>query len=225
MRLRFFAGVAAVIIGSSAQAGLINAGLSSQEAQEIKRFAVVSNLGDEIHGRLFGLTRFQSKNFEMAVSGWGLDATVSKYLTEQIVAGGKISGEVVTLSIPSSKKSEILGEAKAQGFDAVLVVIAEPSVPDPALIGGVMLVREKKLGIDRIYPCAGIVMRVWRVSEGKQIGFTATKPCGHDLVSPAWHDRWDEFSEEEKRATLTSLQDFAIERTSGALIQLKLLDK
>jgi hypothetical protein len=225
MKWRYFAGIAAVLLGASAFAGLINQGLSAEEAQQIKRFAIVSGLGDVIHGRLFGLTRFQSKNFDMAVPGWGLDAMVAKALKERIVAGAKISGEVAVLSIPPSKKSAILSEAQAQGFDAVLVVIAEPSVPDPALIGGVMLVREKRLGVDRIYPCAGIVMRVWRVSDGKQIGFTTPKPCGLNLRSPVWHDRWDEFSDEEKQSALTSLQDFLIERMNSSLIQLKLSGK
>jgi hypothetical protein len=129
------------------------------------------------------------------------------------------------LTTAASKKSEILNDARVQGFDAVLAVIAEPSVPDPALIGGVMLVRERELGADRIYPCVGIVMRVWRVSDGKQIGFTAPKPCGHDVKSLAWHDRWEEFSEGEKRATLNDLQGYVVQQMNEALVPLKLQDK
>jgi hypothetical protein len=225
MKWRYFAGIAAVLLGASAYAGWINEGLSAEEAHQIKRFAVVSGLGNEIHGRLFGLTRFQRKVFDLTVPAWDLDAAVSKNLVEQIVASGKISGEVFVLAMVPSKKSEILSEARSQGFDAVLAVISEPSVPDPELVGGVMLVREKKLGADRIYPCAGIVMRVWRVSDGKQIGFTAPDPCDLKHASPVWHDKWEEFSDAEKQTTLTDLQDFVIERMNGALVHLKLRDK
>jgi len=214
-----------MLMGASAFAGWINEGLSVEEAHQIKRFAVVSGLGDEIHGRLFGLIRFQNKTFDMAVPGWGLNAAVAKVLAEQIVAGGKISGEVLPLAMTSSKRSEILSEARTQGFDAVLAVVAEPSVPDPALVGGVMLVREKRLGVDRIYPCGGIIVRVWRVSDGKQIGFTAPDPCDLNDKLPAWHDKWEEFSDAEKQATLTDLQDFVIERMNSALLHLKLRDK
>ena len=215
----------AILIGAPALAGWINEGLSAQEAQAIKRLAVVSGLEDEIHGRLFGLTRFQNKEFDVAVPGWSLDVTVAKTIAEQIVAGGKISGEVVALATPSSKKSEILSEARRQGFDAVLAVIAEPSLPDRALVGGVMLVREKKLGVDRVYPCAGIVIRVWRVSDGKQIGFTAPDPCNFDQKSPVWRNSWAEFSDEEKHATLTTLEDFVSQQLKSALVKLKLHDK
>jgi hypothetical protein len=63
---------------------------------------------------------------------------------------------------------------------------------------------------------------VWRVSDGKQIGFTAPKPCGHDFAAPAWHDKWEEFSEQEKQSTLADLAGFVIERMNGALVALKL---
>ena len=225
MLKRCRAGIVTVLVVAPAFASWINVGLSAEEAQQIKRFAIVSSLEDEIHGRLFGLTRFQNKSFDASIPGWHLDATVTKDLAEQIVAGGKIKGVVVAVSMASSKKSEILSEARSQGFDAVLAVIAEPSLPDRALVGGVMLVRQKKLGNDRLNPCAGIVVRVWRVSDGKQIGFTAPDPCDFDHSSPAWHDKWEEFSDAEKQATLTDLEGFVVERMKSALIHLKLRDK
>jgi hypothetical protein len=225
MLRRTCAGIVAVFIGASAFASWINVGLSAEEAHQIKRFAVVSSLRDEIHGRLIGLTIFQSKAFDASVPGWNLDDTVTKTLIEQIVAGGKMGGEVIALAIPSSKKSEILSEARKQGIDAVLVVIPEQSVPDRAIVGGVMLVRQKRLGVDRVYPCAGMVVRVWRVSDGKQIGFTAPDPCDFEQSSPHWHDKWEDFSDEEKQATLTSLGDFVGQRLKTALIRLKLREK
>jgi hypothetical protein len=79
--------------------------------------------------------------------------------------------------------------------------------------------------VDRIYPCGGIIVRVWRVSDGKQIGFTAPDPCDLNDKLPAWHDKWEEFSDAEKQATLTDLQDFVIERMNSALLHLKLRDK
>jgi hypothetical protein len=215
----------AMLIGAPSLASWINEGLSPEEAHQIKRFAIVSGLGDEIHGRLFGLTRFQNKEFDVTVPGWGLDATVTKDLVDQIVAGGKLSAEVIALAMPPSKKRDIVSEAQKQGFDAVLAVTAEQSVPDRALVGGIMLLRQKKLGNDRLNPCAGIVMRIWRVRDGKQIGFTAPDPCDFDHSAPVWHDKWEEFSDAEKQATLANLEGFVIERMNSALVKLRLHDQ
>src|SRR5258708_1186762 len=172
MLKRCRAGIVTALVVAPAVGGWFGTGFRAEEGQQIKRFAIVSSLGDEIHGRLFGLTRFQDKSFDASIPGWHLDATVTKDLAEQIVAGGKIKGEVVAVSMASSKKSEILSEARSQGFDAVLVVIAEPSVPDRALVGGVMLVRQKKLGNDRLNPCAGILVRVFQLTHRNHIDFT-----------------------------------------------------
>jgi hypothetical protein len=76
-----------------------------------------------------------------------------------------------------------------------------------------------------VNPCAGMVVRVWRVSDGKQIGFTAPDPCNFEQNSPVWHDRWGEFSDEEKQATLTTLGDFVGQQLKSALVTLKLRDK
>jgi hypothetical protein len=50
MKWRLFAGIAAILVGPSALAGLIDEGLSAEEAHQIKRLAIVSGLGDAIHG-------------------------------------------------------------------------------------------------------------------------------------------------------------------------------
>jgi hypothetical protein len=121
-------------------------------------------------------------------------------------------------TIRVSADSGILNEAGQQGFDGVLAVIAEPR----ALVGGVMLVREKRLGVDRVYPCAGIVVRVWRVSDRKQIGFTAPDPCNVDHKFPVWHDKWDDFSEQQSQVALTELQEFVGGQLKSALVKLKL---
>jgi hypothetical protein len=215
----------AMLIGAPALASWINEGLSPEEAHQIRRLAIVSGLRDEIHGRLFGLTRFQNKEFDVTVPGWDLDAKITKDLAEQIVAGGKLRGEVIALAMPPSKKRDILSEAQKLGFDAVLAVAAEQSVPDRALVGGVMLLRQKKLGSDRLNPCAGIVIRIWRVRDGKQIGFTAPDPCDFDHSAPIWHDKWEEFSDVEKQATVANLEGFVFERMNSALVKLRLHDQ
>jgi hypothetical protein len=45
------------------------------------------------------------------------------------------------------------------------------------------------------------------------------------VKSLAWHDRWEEFSEGEKRATLNDLQGYVVQRMNEALVPLKLQDK
>jgi hypothetical protein len=143
MLWRYSVVMVAAFIGAPAFASWINVGLSAEEAHQIKRFAVVSSLGDEIHGRLVGFTIFQNKTFDASVPGWHLDATVMNDLVAELVAGGKMGGKVIPLATPSSKKSEILSEARRQGFDAVLAVLPEQSVRDRTIVGGMILLRQK----------------------------------------------------------------------------------
>jgi hypothetical protein len=225
MMSKCFAAVMAALIAAPAYAGLFSTSVSPEEAHQIKRLAVVSSMGDTVHGKSVGLMVFQNKSFDASILGWNLDAAMTKDLVERIVAGARIGGEVVSLSTSSTKESEILGEARAQGFDAVLVVLPEENVHDRSLGSGVTLLHRKIPGVDKIHPCVVGAVRVFRVSDGKPIGASVLEPCSYARNTLVWHDNWAGFSDEEKQATLAALQEHSLERLRSALVSLKLSDK
>lgn len=221
----FCSAMVAVLIGAPAFAGLFGTSLSAEDARQIKRPAVVSALGDTVHGRLVGLTVFQNKGFDAVAEGWNLDATLANDLVERIIAGGQIKGDVSSIATSPSKVSEILSEARAQGFDAVLAVLPEENVHDRTLAAGVTLLHRKLPGVDKVHPCTIAAMRVFRVSDGKQIGVYVPDPCGYAKNTLVWHDSWAEYLDEEKQATLTALQEFAQRQLRSALVSLELGEK
>jgi hypothetical protein len=225
MLWRFCATVVVVLIGAPAFAGLFSTSVSPEDAHQIKRLAVVSTMGDTVHGKIVGLMVFQNKSFDASIPGWNLDATMTKDLVEHIVAAAKIGGEAVPLSTSSAKESEILGEASTQGFDAVLVVAPQENVHDRSLGAGMTLLHRKLPGVDKVHPCTLVAVRVFRVSDGKQIGFAVPDPCIYARNTLVWHDTWDAFSDEEKKATLAALQKYSLERLRSALVSLKLSDQ
>jgi hypothetical protein len=226
MLRRYCAVIVAGLIAAPAFAGLlIFSSLSPEEARQIKGLAVVSEMGDTVHGRTVGLTIFQNKSFEASLPDWHIDATITKDIVEQIVAGGKIGGEAIAW-VPSVKtESEIVREAGAQGFDAVLVVIPEENVHDRSLGSGVTLLHRKLPGLDKVHLCIVGMVRVFRVSDGKRIGASVIEPCSYARNTLVWHDTWEAFSVEEKQAALAALQEQSLERTRKALVELKLRDK
>ena len=220
-----YCAVMAAFIGAPAFAGLFSTSLSAEEAHQIKRLAVVSSMGDTVHGKSVGLMVFQNKSFDASILGWNFDAAMTKDLAGHIVAGEKIGGEVVPLVTASTKESEIVSEARAQGFDAVLVVLPEENVHDRSIGSGVTLLHRKIPGVDKVHPCVVGAVRVFRVSDGKQIGVSVLEPCSYARNTLVWHDTWDAFSDEEKKATLAALQEHSRERLRSALVSLKLSDK
>jgi hypothetical protein len=221
---KYHATLLTAFMAAPAFAGLFSTSLSAEDIHQIKRLAVVSIMDDTVHGRMQGLMVFQNKSFDAPVPGWNLDAAVTKDLVQHIAVGAKISGEVTSLTASSTKQKEIIGEARKQGFDALLVVLPEENVHDRSLGSGVTLWRRKIPGVDKVYPCAVVAIRVFRTADGKQIGFTTPDPC----VKPealVWHDSWTEFSDEERQATLAALQAFAEQQLRSALVSLKLTEK
>ncbi|SRR5258708_852602 len=223
---KYCAVIVAALIATPAFAGLlIFSSLSPEEARQIKRLAVVSETGDTVHGKTVGLTIFQNKSFEALPPDWHIDATITKHLVEQIAAGGKIGGEAIAW-VPSTKKeSDILQQAGAQGFDAVLVVLPEENAHDRTLGSGVTLLHRKLPGVDKVHPCIVGVVRVFRVSDGKRIGASVLEPCSYARNTLVWHETWEAFSDEEKQAALAALQEQSLERIRKALVELKLSDR
>jgi hypothetical protein len=213
------------LVSAPAFAGLFSTSVSPEDLRQIKHLAVVSTIGDTVHGRLAGLMIFQNKSFDAEVAGWGLDETVANDLVAKLVAGGKIDGQVAALFTSSAKKDEIIAEAKAKGFDSVLIVLPQANPQDQTIAPGITLLHRKALGLDRVHPCDVVAARLYRVSDEHQIGFATPDPCNYAKNTKIWHDTWAEFSDDEKKATLEALQEFTVGQLRSALVKMKLMDR
>jgi hypothetical protein len=220
MRTHWSIWVVAVIVLAStvAFADIFSTRLGDVDAKQIKRLAVVSVLGDTLHARQVGLTVFQNKSFDAVAPDWGLDAAVTTRLKERIVAGGKITGEVVPLSVSSQDKETVIATARAQGFDAVLAVLPEGNVHDRSIVPGAILLRRKLPGVDKLYPCNGMTLRIYRVADGRQIGYEVPSACSDRPQPLVWHDIWADFTAEEKHVTLDAVQSYIQEQVAAALV-------
>jgi len=215
--------IAAIALAStSALAGLFSTVLSDADAKQIKRLAVVSALGDILHARQVGLTVFQNRSFDTVVPNWSLDAAVTSQLKETIVASGRITGEIVPLVVFPPDKKTLLATAHAQGFDAVLAVLPEENVHDSSIVPGAILLRRKLPGVDKLYPCNGMALRMYRVADGRQIGFAVPSACSDTPKALVWHDAWTDFTTDEKSMTLDAVKFYIRQQVGMALVSVNI---
>ena len=210
---------AAIVLASpSAFADLFSTVLSDADAKQIKRLAIVSLLGDTLHARQVGLTVFQNRSFDVAVPDWGLDTAVTAQVKEAVVSSGKIKGEVAPLVAPLPDRRTLIATARAQGFDSVLAVLPEENVHDSSIVPGAILLRRKLPGVDKLYPCNGMTLRMFRVSDGKQIAYAVPSACSDMPKALVWHDKWTDFTVDEKRVTLDAVVSYIHEQVRSALV-------
>jgi hypothetical protein len=107
----------------------------------------------------------------------------------------------------------------------VLAVLPEQNVHDRTIAAGVTLLHRKLPGVDKVHPCIVVAVRIFRLSDGKQIGVFVPDPCSYAKNALVWHDTWEAFSAEEKQAALATLQEHSLERIRKALVELNLSDK
>jgi hypothetical protein len=207
---------------SPAMAGLFTTALSPDDALQLKHVAVVSVLGDTLHARQIGLTVFQNKSFDASVPDWALDAGIRTYLQEKIAASGRIKGDVEPLVVPTSDRKAILALARDATFDAVIAVLPEQDPNDRLLPPGAGITRRKLPGLDHLHACDGMVVRIWRVADGKQIGYSHPNQCTARPIAGVWHDNWSDFTEEEKHTTLELVRSFVQQQIEMTLLDLRL---
>jgi hypothetical protein len=78
------------------------------------------------------------------------------------------------------------------------------------------------LGIKHLRACDGMVVRIWRVSDGKQIGYSHPDQCTRLPIAAVWHDQWSDYTDAEKHTTLDLVQSFVREQIVMALSNLQL---
>ena len=59
---------------------------------------------------------------------------------------------------------------------------------------------------------------MYRTADGREIGHAIVFSCPDSYRPLVWHDSWEEFSEDEKHATLEALQAFVEQQAEGALV-------
>jgi hypothetical protein len=207
---------------SAAYAGLFMTALSTENASQLKRVAVVSVLGDTLRARQVGLTVFGNKSFDALIPDWALDADVRALMQERIIASGRIKGAVEPLVVPTSDRKAMLALARDGGFDAVVAALPEEDPNDRFLAPGPGTLYRTALGLKHLRACDGMVVRIWRVHDGKQIGYNHPDQCTRLPVAAVWHDKWSDYTDGEKHTTLELVRSFVRQQIMMALADLLL---
>jgi hypothetical protein len=215
--------VTLVALTSAAYAGLFTTALSIEDASQLKRVAVVSVLGDTLRARQVGLTAFGNKSFDAPIPDWALDADVRALMQERIIASARIKGVVELLVVPTSDKKAILALARESGFDGVVATLPEEDANERFLAPGPGIMYKNALGLNHLRACDGMVVRMWRVSDGKQIGYGHPDQCTLLPIAAVWHDKWSDYTDAEKHTTLELVQSFVRQQITMALSDLRLL--
>jgi hypothetical protein len=215
--------VTLVALTSAAYAGLFTTALSTEDASQLKRVAVVSVLGDTLRARQVGLTVFGNKSFDAPIPDWGLDADVRALMQERIIASARIKGVVEPLVVSTSDKKAILVLARESGFDGVVAALPEEDPNDRFVAPGPGTMYKNALGINHLRACDGMVVRMWRVSDGKQIGYGHPDQCTRLPIAAVWYDKWNDYTDAEKHTTLELVQSFVRQQVTMALSDLRLL--
>jgi hypothetical protein len=212
-----------VALTSAAYAGLFTTALSTEDASQLKRVAVVSVLGDTLRARQVGLTVFGNKSFDAPIPDWALDADVRALMQVRIIASGRIKGIVEPLVVSTSDRKTILALARDGGFDAVVAALPEEDPNDRFLAPGPGTMYKSVLGLNHLRACDGMVVRIWRVSNGKQIAYSHPDQCTQLPIAAVWHDKWSDYTDAEKHTTLELVQSFVHQQIMRALSDLRLL--
>lgn len=201
-----FVSTLGVLFALPANAGLLSAALSDENAKGLKHIGVSSVLGHKLQGQQVGLTVFGNRHFEADLPDWTLDAEVRKQLLEEISASGRLTATLEPWEdAPAGNYKSTLAAAREKGFDAVLVIETTANSHDRLLPGGPSLQHRKVLGLDKVYVCNSMRADMYRVADGKRIGFEIPDPCDYSRSLPpaqAWHDNWADYSDDDKRVVL-----------------------
>ena len=221
------------IAAASAHAGLFQLPrLKDADAAQIHHLAIASMTGNEIHGQLLGTTVFQNKEFRVQPEGWDLDARLVQLARDQVLASVRLPKdariEPIDLRpvkdytrqglIAGFDSKKIIARAREGGFDAVLTIIPalDPSMTEP--VAGTHILRRKALGlIDRLSVCVGLAADLYRVSDGKELGYQAVGVCSYGGEGLVWHDRWEDYNPAEQQAAMAAVGRDAEHMAKGAL--------
>jgi hypothetical protein len=218
--------VACALFAQPAAAGLFSTALSDADAGTLKRIAIISLFGHRLQGQQIGLTVFGNRHFEADVPDWSLDAEVRKLLQEEAAASGRVHGALEPWEdVPGGDRKSILAAAREKGFDAVLVAEPTDNPHDRLLPAGPTLLHRKLMGLDKVHVCNSMHVLIWRVADGKTIGYSVPDPCDYTRSLPpaqAWHDNWSGYSDDERRAVLEQVTAYVHKQIQIALIELNL---
>ena len=93
-----------------------------------------------------------------------------------------------------------------------------PSASTVTIVPGAILLRRKLPGVDKLYACNGMALRMYRVADGRQIGFAVPSACSDTPNALVWHDAWADFTADEKQRTLEAVQSYIHQQVGTALV-------
>ena len=208
----------AVLCISTARAGLFAQRFADESAAAIQRLAVVSLLGNELHGRKVGLTVFQNDAFDVEVASWNVDAVAAESLRSMAQEDPRLHDvevlvpDVATLAASykgDASRAEfqpkaLLAEAAAKGFDAVLLVHRSWNENEPFAMPGLTLLNRRLPGLNRTVPCIGSYVRLLDARTGRSLARAGgDEICSTRNIEAGWRKSWAAYAPEEQAAIET----------------------
>jgi hypothetical protein len=193
--------------------------LSAPDAAQLRRLAVVSLLGDSIHGTSSGLSVFQ-KRYLAAPAVWQIDPELEQRVADRVAASARLRGaevRVLDLADPSAvlrrdrrrpvDTRALARIARERGYDAVLAILPEQHAAQPDAPAGVSILRrQQRGGGEDSRACAAVALRLLRAADGQPLAWAAPEPCSRRARPIPWHESWSDYTPEEAGATLDALR-------------------
>ena len=170
-----------------------------------KQVAVLALLGDQFHGVRVGMTVFGNLNYEAAVPEWQIESFSEHLVVSWLRDKYALKASPLIFDTAQRRRflesrgffagynyDEILARAKAQGSDAIVLVI--PSSYDFHKPGYGFFQRGK----ERRCVYSSFFVDVYATASGDKLGAAGRRPCESGERDIPWREKFDEYSELEK---------------------------
>jgi hypothetical protein len=209
--------------------------LDDTEVAAIRKIAVYSLLGNDMNQTYIGTTVFENKDQTIDVTSWNLDALVTSTLRKDLRTNTAFT-KVEVLKGPMDRsqimakdgRKIMLDQAKAQGFDTLIVLWPNAYANAPGVKAGFGLHRRNALGIKHtfLYILAGL--NVYNVSTGELIAWQFLDELGNSpelpgLKDPPWKDDPSTYTKEELASMQKTLKEHIVPGLQVTLKSLNLI--
>jgi hypothetical protein len=219
-------------------AGCADMRLQDADLSPTNKVAVVSLLGDTVHGLLLGVMVFQNESFDAQVPDWKIDAVAEETIQSHLAQSA--SRNIVMLQHDSglSKRftdswsllhdgnsyDEVLSLAKAKQADILVLVEPVNYQNTPQFKKGYGIWRALIDNNDkRLIPYSLFVVEVFSVKEGKRLGYAWGKHPDRkkdEKVNLEWKNSLDSYSDSEKAQLRDSITLYVKQGIEEALTKL-----
>jgi hypothetical protein len=185
-----------------------------------KQVAVLSLLGDQFHGVRVGMTVFGNLNYDAEVPEWQIESFSENLVISWLRNKHALKASPLILDKAQRRRflespgffsghnyDEIVAQAKAQGSDAIVLLIPSSLQFHKPGYGFFQRGGERRC----VYSSFGI--EILAVGSGNHLGGALKRPCESGERDIPWREKFEEYSQSEKttlRAKVEANLSFAI---------------